>query len=64
MLIGCEIEDPFVNDTNDLPLDLYCQELANEIDVIASQQRPNVREFVKHEDNKILFSIHHSGYHG
>jgi len=63
MLIGREIEDPFGYDTNDLPLDLYCQELANEIDVIASQQKPNVRDFVKHEDNKVLFPIHHSGYH-
>jgi hypothetical protein len=63
MLIGREIEDPFGNDVNDLPLDLYCQQLANEIDVIASQQKPNVSEFIKHENNKVLFPIHHSGYH-
>lgn len=63
MLIGREIEDPFGKDVNDLPLDLYCQQLANEIDVIASLQKPDVTNFIKHEDNKVLFPIHHSGYH-
>ena len=63
MFIGREIEDPFGNDVNDLPLDLYCQELASEIDVIASMQKPDVHDFVKHESNKVLFPIHQSGYH-
>ena len=63
MFIGREIEDPFGHDVNDLPLDLYCQELANEIDVIASMQKPDAQDFIKHESNKVLFPIHHSGYH-
>ncbi|KAK5167712.1 uncharacterized protein LTR77_007411 [Saxophila tyrrhenica] len=38
--IGRELENPFGLDVNDLPLDAYCQELANEIDTLTSQPPP------------------------
>lgn len=38
--IGRELENPFGQDVNDLPLDAYCQELATEIDTLTSQPAP------------------------
>jgi putative membrane protein len=35
--IGREIENPFGNDVNDLPLDTYCRELAAELDLLISK---------------------------
>jgi putative membrane protein len=35
--IGREIENPFGNDVNDLPLDTYCRELAADIDLLVSK---------------------------
>jgi predicted membrane chloride channel (bestrophin family) len=37
--IGAEIENPFGNDVNDLPLDQYCRELQSELDVLTSVPR-------------------------
>lgn len=34
--IGNELENPFGNDVNDLPLDQYCAELAMELDIMTS----------------------------
>ncbi|KAG0646345.1 non sense mediated decay [Hyphodiscus hymeniophilus] len=34
--IGNELENPFGNDVNDLPLDHYCAELARELDIMTS----------------------------
>src|SRR5205809_6457833 len=38
--IGHEIENPFGNDVNDLPLDNYCQQLSSELDQLTSMSPP------------------------
>ncbi|ROT37792.1 UPF0187-domain-containing protein [Sodiomyces alkalinus F11] len=40
LLIGRELENPFGHDVNDLPLEAYCQQIAQELDVIASMDVP------------------------
>ncbi|KKA26319.1 hypothetical protein TD95_003519 [Thielaviopsis punctulata] len=37
LFIGREIENPFGMDVNDLPLDIFCDQVADELDVIAAQ---------------------------
>ena len=60
--IGREIEDPFGHDVNDLPLDAFCTQIANEVDIIAAMPKPNVQQFVRSMENKIMFPISDSGY--
>lgn len=62
--IGREIENPFGNDVNDLPLDSYCDELAADIDVLTSQPAPKPEEFIKSVNNKVLFPLSMTGYQG
>lgn len=42
--IGNELENPFGNDVNDLPLDSYCEELSRELDTLMSQPAPKFAE--------------------
>lgn len=62
--IGNELENPFGNDVNDLPLDHYCDELRRELDVMAS--RPAVRfgeVLVRGEDvNRPLWPLSMEGH--
>lgn len=62
LFIGNEIEDPFGRDVNDLPLDEYCAQIANELDVIASRPRTSPREWITDPRNKPLFPLSSSGY--
>lgn len=62
LLIGREIENPFGNDVNDLPLDHFCQQLASDIDTISGLKTPKIAEYVRHRDNIVLFPISASGY--
>ncbi|TID20891.1 hypothetical protein E2P81_ATG05522 [Venturia nashicola] len=62
LLIGREIENPFGNDVNDLPLDHFCQQLASDVDTISSLKKPKIADFVTHKDNMVLFPISASGY--
>lgn len=39
LLIGHEIENPFGHDVNDLPLESYCEQIAHDMDVIASYDK-------------------------
>jgi putative membrane protein len=52
--IGREIENPFGEDVNDLPLDSFCQELEADIDYMMSNPRPQVAEFFRSPLNKPL----------
>lgn len=61
-LIGREIENPFGNDVNDLPLDSYCQQIASELDIITSTPMPKTEDFVTRHDNNVLFPLSMSGY--
>ncbi|KAK6347374.1 hypothetical protein TWF718_005213 [Orbilia javanica] len=59
--IGREIEDPFGDDVNDLNLDLYCENLSIELDMIMSVPPPK-REWVNRDDNYVMFPNMHEGY--
>jgi len=54
--IGREIENPFGSDTNDLPLDNFCHQLAREVDVICSRPQFKMSDFVRHEKNTPMFN--------
>lgn len=60
-VIGDDLEDPFGNDVNDLPLDQYCSELASELDFITSRPAPQFNSFVKHHENKVLWPLSSCG---
>lgn len=55
--IGFEVENPFGNDPNDLPLDALCLQIQRDIDVIMSRPRPRAREFVKRGENALLWPL-------
>lgn len=60
--IGSEIENPFGQDVNDLPLETYCRQIALEIDIITATPRPNVDDFMERADNLVLFPLSQMGY--
>lgn len=60
--IGSEIENPFGQDVNDLPLETYCRQIAIELDVITATPRPNVEDFMTRADNLVLFPLSQNGY--
>jgi putative membrane protein len=70
--IGNELENPFGNDVNDLPLDVYCEQLRGEFDVITASAPPKLDEFWKggesdETQNKVLWPLSSSGakqWHG
>lgn len=62
LFIGNEIEDPFGQDVNDLPLDEYCAQIATELDVIAARPKPSSDKFVTDPRNKPLYPLSSSGY--
>lgn len=55
--IGREIENPFGQDVNDLPLDRFCQQLKNEIEIIASHPAPTPDDFIAIPENRVLHSL-------
>ncbi|KAF2035068.1 UPF0187-domain-containing protein [Setomelanomma holmii] len=60
--IGREIENPFGNDVNDLPLEAYCEELEMDIDTITSQPTPTTREFMKRDGNMPIWPLSQKNY--
>lgn len=46
LFIGQEIENPFGHDVNDLPLEVYCDQIATDLDIIASFDRRNLDGFL------------------
>jgi putative membrane protein len=60
--IGAHIENPFGHDVNDLPLDMFCEQIAHDIDVISSSPPPKSGEFMKRQLNKPLWPLSRSGY--
>lgn len=64
LLSGTEIENPFGNDVNDLPLDDYCRELAADIDVLTSAPAPRVEEWARSPNNRVLFPLSTTGFEG
>ena len=61
--IGRELENPFGMDVNDLPLDQYCSELANDIDALTSMPAPlNVEDWTKDRGAKVLWPLSQMEY--
>lgn len=63
LFIGREIENPFGQDVNDLPLESYCAQVACELDIIASKKKHRGRDWVESLDNKVLYPLSFSGWH-
>lgn len=59
--ICTEIENPFGNDVNDLPLDVFCEQLAADLDIITSSPPPKPQEFMSRQNNLILHPLSKSG---
>lgn len=57
LLIGGEIENPFGQDVNDLPLEVYCEQIAQDMDVIASYEKREPDAFMRHEKNMPLYPV-------
>lgn len=60
--IGSEIENPFGEDVNDLPLDMYCRQIAVELDIITATPRPDINDFMTRDDNLVLYPLSQNGY--
>lgn len=63
LFIGREIENPFGQDVNDLPLENYCAQVASEVDIITAKRKPKSGEWIETLDNKVLWPLSQSGYH-
>jgi putative membrane protein len=62
--IGREIENPFGNDVNDLPLEAYCEELEMDIDTITSNPAPAAGEFMRRGGNMPIWPLSHKNFEG
>ncbi|CAI7604224.1 unnamed protein product [Penicillium glandicola] len=60
--IGSEIENPFGQDVNDLPLDTYCRQIAVELDIMTATPRPKVDDFMSRDENLVMFPLSQLGY--
>ncbi|KAH7092413.1 Bestrophin, RFP-TM, chloride channel-domain-containing protein [Paraphoma chrysanthemicola] len=60
-LIGREIENPFGDDVNDLPLDAYCEQIRKDVDVIMSKAAPVWSQVIGREENQLLYPLSHMG---
>ena len=60
-LIGREIENPFGHDVNDLPLDTFCQQIREDIDIIMRIPGPNT-DWMESDQNMVLWPLSHLGY--
>jgi len=55
--IGRELENPFGEDVNDLPLESFCQRIASDVDVICSKEKPKISDLVTSSNNKPFFPL-------
>lgn len=60
--IGRELENPFGDDVNDLPLDSYCKQIASEIDIVTATPAPKMMNIMTSEDNFVLYPLSLDGY--
>jgi len=58
LFIGREIENPFGTDVNDLPLDVFCANIAADMDVIASRRKASNNSWVETSENKPLWPLY------
>lgn len=57
LFIGQEIENPFGNDVNDLPLEIYCDQITTDMDVIASYDKREPDAFLFSGNNMPLYPV-------
>jgi hypothetical protein len=62
LFIGREIENPFGEDVNDLPLESYCAQVASELDILASRPKKQNREWIETVDNRVLWPLSNHGW--
>lgn len=62
LLIGREIENPFGHDVNDLPLEMYCAQVATEIDIVASHPKPPTKDWIETIDNRVMWPLSNGGW--
>ncbi|CRG88613.1 UPF0187 protein [Talaromyces islandicus] len=60
--IGRELENPFGDDVNDLPLDSYCVQLAKEIDIITATPPAKMERIMRSSENLVLYPLSPDGY--
>jgi putative membrane protein len=58
-----ELENPFGNHVNDLPLELYCEEIAKNIDIIISKPPPCAAQTIRTVENMPLYPQYLNSYH-
>lgn len=56
-IIGREIENPFGNDVNDLPLEAFCNEIAGDLDILTSTPAQEYKNFTSNLNNRPLFPL-------
>jgi ion channel-forming bestrophin family protein len=61
--IGHEIENPFGMDVNDLPLDVFCQQIVEDMETISSRPKISTKELVQSARNKVMYPYNHSNYY-
>ena len=57
LFIGQEIENPFGQDVNDLPLEVYCDQIAADLDVIASHDKREPDTFLLSHNSMPLYPV-------
>lgn len=57
LLIGREIENPFGQDVNDLPMESFCEQIAAELDIIASFEKKPTEAIFNTDSNFPLLPV-------
>lgn len=61
-IIGREIENPFGEDVNDLPLDSFCEQIRRDVDIIMCQAPKTTETFINQDDNALFYPLSNHGY--
>ncbi|KAF4980757.1 hypothetical protein FZEAL_3312 [Fusarium zealandicum] len=57
LFIGQEIENPFGHDVNDLPLEIYCDQIAADLDIIAAYDKREPDAFLDSSESMPLYPV-------
>jgi predicted membrane chloride channel (bestrophin family) len=60
--IGHEIENPFGNDVNDLPLDVFCEQIVQDMETISSRSKIPTKTLVENTRNRVMYPYNHENY--
>jgi predicted membrane chloride channel (bestrophin family) len=60
--IGHEIENPFGNDVNDLPLDVFCKQIVQDMETISCRPKIPTHELIANSRNKVLYPYSQGPY--